>query len=129
MRENSTGMVKYATSPCPTASTKALDITQNVAINRWHSAWVRQVFEVLKPCTITSCIIFDTHRPLTSRQSGFPYSRSLSQCHSELPHDLPALLFCNSVLPSIKFRFYLLLVIHCHLLHRSNTYPVFSLSQ
>jgi len=32
----STGMVKYASSLCPTASTKAPDITRNVAINRWH---------------------------------------------------------------------------------------------
>ena len=34
-RENNTGMVKYVSSLCPTASTKAPDIARNVAINRW----------------------------------------------------------------------------------------------
>ena len=32
-KENGTGMVKYVSSLCPTTSTKAPDITWNVAIN------------------------------------------------------------------------------------------------
>lgn len=35
-RENGTGMVKYVSSLCPTASTKAPDIAWNVAINGWR---------------------------------------------------------------------------------------------
>jgi len=71
--ESLTTKLTIWTSPEMLPSMVALLITLwccRICFARW-SGNLRRVFEVLKPCTITSCVIFDAHHPLTLANHRF----------------------------------------------------------